>query len=42
MMTAAIDTFVGEYAFLSNFWPSWIVLDGLAFPTVEHAFQSSP
>ncbi len=31
-----IDSFSGEYAFLSNFYPS--DLDG--FPTVEHAFQA--
>lgn len=31
-----IDSFIGEYRFLSNFYPSPI--DG--YPTVEHAFQA--
>lgn len=36
-----IDDFRGEYAFLSNFWPSPIVALNILFPTVEHAFQAS-
>jgi ribA/ribD-fused uncharacterized protein len=36
-----IDRFDGEHAFLSNFWPSPIVLDGIIYPTVEHAFQAA-
>jgi ribA/ribD-fused uncharacterized protein len=36
-----IDSFAGEHAFLSNFYPSVIHLDGWAYPTVEHYFQSS-
>ena len=38
-----IMKFDGEYAFLSNFYPSRILIDpedGLYAPTVEHAFQS--
>jgi ribA/ribD-fused uncharacterized protein len=35
-----IDSFVGEYRFLSNFSPSLLVIDGLSYPTVEHAFQA--
>lgn len=38
-----IDKFDGEYAFLSNFYPSKILYDddeGLYAPTVEHAFQA--
>jgi ribA/ribD-fused uncharacterized protein len=35
-----IDSFVGEYRFLSNFAPSVIEVDGFEYPTVEHAFQS--
>lgn len=35
-----ITSFRDEYAFLSNFYPSQIVLDGILFPTVEHAYQS--
>lgn len=34
-----IDNFDGEFAFLSNFYPSPIV-DGIEFPTVEHYFQA--
>jgi ribA/ribD-fused uncharacterized protein len=37
----SIDRFAGEYAFLSNFHPSPIKVDGLLFPTVEHAFQAA-
>ena len=37
----AIDRFRGEYEFLSNFYPSEIVLhDLIVYPTVEHAFQA--
>jgi ribA/ribD-fused uncharacterized protein len=35
-----IENFVGEYRFLSNFAPSLITVDGLDYPTVEHAFQA--
>ena len=39
-----IDKFDGEYAFLSNFYPSKILYDECErwyTPTVEHAFQAS-
>ena len=36
-----IDRFTGEYRFLSNFYPSPLFIDGMRFPTVEHAFQAS-
>ena len=36
-----IDRFDGEFSFLSNFYPSPVVLDGVAFPTVENAFQAA-
>ena len=36
-----IDRFDGEHAFLSNFWPSPLTLDGITYPTVEHAFQAA-
>ena len=39
--TAGVGRFVGEYAFLSNFWVSPLTIDGITFPTVEHAFQAS-
>ena len=36
-----IDKFSGSHEFLSNFHPSPITIDGLEFPTVEHAFQAA-
>ncbi len=41
MMTEAITWFRGEYDFLSNFYPSDVALDGVDYPTVEHAFQAA-
>jgi ribA/ribD-fused uncharacterized protein len=35
-----IDDFSGQYEFLSNFYPSPIVIDGISYPTIEHAFQA--
>lgn len=39
-----VDSFRGEYAFLSNFFPVNIAgkgtLDGLTFPSVEHAYHA--
>ena len=35
-----IDSFEGEFAFLSNFFPSPITFDGITFPTVENWFQA--
>lgn len=37
----AITLFAGEHRFLSNFWPAWILYDGLDYPTVEHAYQAA-
>jgi ribA/ribD-fused uncharacterized protein len=36
-----IERFAGMYWFLSNFYPSAIVYDGLTYATVEHAYQAS-
>lgn len=36
-----ILTFQDEHRFLSNFYPSPIVVDGKRYPTVEHAFQAA-
>lgn len=36
-----IEKFTGEYAFLSNFYPSVVTWSGHAYPTVEHAFQAA-
>lgn len=35
-----IEHFRGEFAFLSNFFPSPITIQGIVYPTVEHAFQA--
>ena len=36
-----INTFKGEYRWLSNFWPIAVELDGVYYPSVEHAYQAS-
>lgn len=36
-----IDSFRGKYAFLSNLYPSPLHIDGLWYPTAEHAFQAA-
>lgn len=36
-----IDSFSGEYRFLSNFFPSVVDLDGELYSTVEHAYQAA-
>lgn len=35
-----IDSFSGQYNFLSNFYPVNIIIDDEIYPTVEHAFQA--
>jgi ribA/ribD-fused uncharacterized protein len=41
-MTEPITQFRGElHRFLSNFVPAEVVLDGVTYPTVEHAYQAS-
>ena len=40
-MTKTIDKFDGtEHAFLSNFFPSPFIYEGIKWPTVEHAYQA--
>jgi ribA/ribD-fused uncharacterized protein len=39
--TPAIDSFHGDYAFLSNFYPASIEWEGITYPTTEHAFQAA-
>jgi len=39
--TQVIDSFTGEYRFLSNFHPSVISIDGKPYPTVEHMYQAA-
>lgn len=36
-----INQFKGPHAFLSNFHPAPMRIDGIDFPTVEHAFQAA-
>jgi ribA/ribD-fused uncharacterized protein len=36
-----IDSFRGQHAFLSNFHPSPLTIDGITYATVEHAFQAA-
>jgi ribA/ribD-fused uncharacterized protein len=37
----AIDSFEGEYRFLSNFYPAETVFEGVTYPTSEHAYQAA-
>ena len=41
MTKPPIDSFRGEYEFLSNLHPCTVVLDGLEYPSVEHAYQAA-
>lgn len=36
-----IDSFRGQYRFLSNFYPAKVLLDNIEYPTVEHAYQAA-
>ncbi len=38
---AVIDSFQGQYRFLSNFWPAEVQFEGLIYPTAEHAYQAA-
>lgn len=40
-MSDAIDSFKGDYRFLSNFWPARVEFDGVVYPTVEHAYVAA-
>lgn len=40
-MHTRIEGFFGEYRFLSNFWYASVTLDGVVYPTVEHAYQAA-
>jgi ribA/ribD-fused uncharacterized protein len=37
----SIDQFHGQYRWLSNFWPCYIVYHDVLYPTVEHAYQAA-
>jgi ribA/ribD-fused uncharacterized protein len=39
--TTAIDSFTGDYDFLSNFHPCQVTLDDVEYPSVEHAYQAA-
>lgn len=36
-----IREFQGPYRFLSNFWPAKVRMDGVFYPSVEHAYVAS-
>lgn len=36
-----ITRFVGQYRFLSNFYPAQVKLGDITFPTTEHAYQAA-
>jgi ribA/ribD-fused uncharacterized protein len=40
-VTPPINSFRGEFDFLSNFYPSPLIYQGEEYPTVEHAFQAA-
>lgn len=37
----SIDSFNGEFRFLSNFWPAPTEYEGILYPTSEHAYQAA-
>lgn len=36
-----INEFQGEYRFLSNFWPCYLLYQNVVYPTAEHAYQAA-
>jgi len=36
-----INLFKGPHQWLSNFWPCEVTLDGVTYPSVEHAYQAA-
>ncbi len=40
-MSLVINSFNGEYRFLSNFWPCTVIYEGLEFNCVEAAFVAA-
>jgi len=40
MAVPKVAQFSEQYRFLSNFWPTKITVDGVDYPSVEHAFQA--
>lgn len=41
MVCSIINSFSGEYRFLSNFYPCSVELDGDVYTSVEHAYQAA-
>ena len=41
MNQECITEFKNDYTFLSNFYPSYILFEGLVYPTVEHAYVAA-
>lgn len=41
MSDERIDSFFGEYRYLSNFYPCEVELDGERYASVEHAYQAA-
>ena len=41
MTTPRIARFIGQYRFLSSFWSVRITVEGVEYPSVEHAYQAS-
>ena len=41
MSNQPILKFEGQYRFLSNFWFAQVQLDGVYYPSVEHAYQAA-
>lgn len=39
-MATVILEFRGPYRFLSNVWPAAVLIDGICYPTAEHAYQA--
>lgn len=40
-MIPVINSFTDEWGFLSNFYPAVVYLDGVAYASVEHAYQAA-
>ena len=36
-----ISSFDGDYSFLSNFYPTEVIFDGMIYPSSEHAFVAA-
>lgn len=39
--TNKIESFSGEYRFLSNFWPVQVSMDGKDYPSTEQAYKAA-